>query len=121
MAFAGIALMLWAEVAHSLRRRNHARSRLPARLSLSAHVVAGLVGPALILMHTHWQLRGLAGVVTIMTLLVVASGVAGRFVYPSVSGPEHPTARRAVAGWHLVHVPLLVHAAAAAYFGVGIR
>ncbi len=124
---AGAALMLWAEVGHSLRKRAVHRPLFPTRWSLAAHVVAGLVGPALVLLHTGWRFRGLAGVVTVLTLGVVASGVAGRFVYGVTAAPGG--GRRAVAAWNLVHVPLAlatvvlaaVHAAGALYFSAGLQ
>lgn len=123
----GVVLMLWAEVAHSLRRRSHGRALVPARHSLSAHVVAGLVGPALVFLHASDRFGGLAGVVTVMTLLVVASGLTGRLLYPTVGGRD--AVRPVVATWHLLHVPLAtatvalaaVHVVAALYFGVGVR
>lgn len=123
----GVVLMLWAEIGHSLRRRSHGRATVPARVSLSAHVVAGLVGPVLVLLHASRQLGGLAGVVTVMAFGVVASGLVGRFVYPATRA--RTGARPIVAAWHLVHVPLatatlalaLVHVVAALYFGAGVR
>lgn len=125
----GVLLMLWAELAHSLRRRSRAGAHMPARVSLSAHVVAGLVGPALVLLHTGWHLRGLAGAVTVMMLVVVASGAVGRCLYPAVGDTQPSGVRSVVAAWHAIHVPLatatlalaLVHVVAALYFGVGLR
>lgn len=123
---AGAALMLWAELGHSLRKRAIHRPLFAARWSLAMHVVAGLVGPALVLLHTGWRFRGLAGAVTVMTLVVVASGVTGRFVYGVTAAPGG--GRRTVAAWNLVHVPLAlatvvlaaVHAVGALYFSAGI-
>ncbi len=126
-AVAGTLLMLWAQFGHSLRRRVHGRGLVPARVSLSAHVIAGLVGPILVLLHAAAHFHRLAGTVMVMTLLVVASGLAGRLLYPAV---EHrPSARKVVAAWHIVHVSLAtaavtlaaVHVAAALYFSAGVR
>lgn len=125
----GMLLMLWAEVAHSARRSLSDRATIPASISMGLHVVAGLVGPALVLMHTGWRWRGLPGAVTWMTLAVVASGAVGRFVYPAVGGKPASPARRAIASWHLVHVPLAaatialaaLHVAAALYYAAGLR
>lgn len=125
----GLALMLLAEAGHSLRRLS-AKPRLSGRTSLSVHVFAGLVGPALVLLHSGWLFEGLAGLVTLLILLVVASGIVGRFVFPVVGdAPEHALARRLLAAWHLLHVPLatttialaFVHLVGALYFSVGLR
>jgi hypothetical protein len=80
----GFFLMLLTETLYSLRKRSrHARL---GRMSdwLSFHIYTGIVGPYLVLLHTSWKFHGLAGAVTLMTVLVVASGFIGRYIYTSI-------------------------------------
>jgi hypothetical protein len=51
---------------------------------LSFHIFTGLVGPYMVLLHTSWKFNGLAGVVTLLTVIIVASGFVGRYIYTSV-------------------------------------
>jgi hypothetical protein len=51
---------------------------------LSLHVFTGLLGPYLALLHTAWRFQGLAGVLTLLMLVVVVSGLVGRYVYTAV-------------------------------------
>jgi len=80
----GSVLMLATETLYSLRKR----SRLArwGRLSswLRFHIFTGLVGPYLVLLHTSWRFHGLAGVVTALMVVVVLSGIVGRYIYTAV-------------------------------------
>ncbi len=84
LGVAGFVLMLMTETLYSLRKR----SRLArwGRMStwLRFHIFTGLVGPYMVLLHTAWRFNGLAGVVTMMTLIVVASGILGRYIYTAI-------------------------------------
>jgi hypothetical protein len=51
---------------------------------LQFHIFTGLVGPYLVLLHTAWTFNGLAGVLTLLTMVIVVSGVIGRYIYTSV-------------------------------------
>jgi hypothetical protein len=51
---------------------------------LSFHIFTGLVGPFLALLHTAWKFNGLAGLVLLMTMIVVLSGFIGRYIYTSI-------------------------------------
>ncbi len=80
----GALIMLAGTFGYSWRKR-------PGRVGpgsmaqwLRAHVVAGLVGPYLVLLHTGFVYRGLAGVTFGLMVGVVLSGVVGRFVYAAV-------------------------------------
>jgi hypothetical protein len=49
------------------------------------HMILGIVGPMLVLMHSNWKFASLnATVATIVTLIVVASGIIGRYLYTKV-------------------------------------
>ena len=104
-------------------------------------MVTGLVGPYMVLLHTAMSFSGLAGLTMLLTLVVVASGVVGRYLYTrvprSVQGPETAAGagqaeqlarlakrRRALAAWRTFHVPLtwvlfaaaFIHVVAALYY-----
>jgi hypothetical protein len=80
----GFLLMLATETLYSLRKRT--RGRAYGRLStwLQWHIVMGIVGSYMVLLHTAWQFQGLAGVVTLLTVVVVLSGFVGRYVYTAI-------------------------------------
>jgi len=80
----GLALMLCTEIAYSVRKRWPRFNLGPMRLWLQAHVFTGLVGPYLVLLHAAWRFNGLAGVLTLLTLVIVLSGLVGRYVYTAV-------------------------------------
>jgi hypothetical protein len=130
MGLIGMALMLATETLYSLRKR--AKRVHFGRLHdwLSVHIFMGIFGP--------WSFSGLAGAAMLMTVLVVISGFIGRFIYiripRSANGSDLPSAtavaaRRMLATWHTVHVPLglamftaaTLHSLAGLYFGTLAR
>ena len=81
----GFILMLMTETLYSLRKRTSWLNWAgPVRYWLSLHIVTGIVGPFMVLMHTGLQFRGLAGVSFILTLIVVGSGFMGRYLYTAL-------------------------------------
>lgn len=80
----GFLLMLMTEILYSLRKRS--RSARWGRMSswLSFHIFTGIVGPYMILLHSAWSFKGLAGIVTLMTVIIVVSGFIGRYIYTSI-------------------------------------
>jgi hypothetical protein len=80
----GFILMLMTELLYSLRKRSHTARW--GRMSdwLEFHIFTGLVGPFMVLLHTSWKFQGLAGVVMLMTLVIVLSGFVGRYIYTSL-------------------------------------
>ncbi|HEY8134643.1 MAG TPA: hypothetical protein VIF08_01285 [Candidatus Limnocylindrales bacterium] len=80
----GFTLMLLTETLYSLRKRALGRARGSMRTWLRAHIVMGIVGPYLVLLHTAWEFNGLAGLLTLMTAIVVISGFIGRYIYAAV-------------------------------------
>jgi hypothetical protein len=130
LGITGFLLMVFAETAYTWRKKVTREGYGPLRHWMQAHVFAGLVGPYLVLLHTAFQFRGLAGVLSLMVLVVVASGLAGRFVYTAVPKvPAAPGARRVLAAWWLLHVPLAaamfvlaaMHVAGALYYATFLR
>jgi hypothetical protein len=141
----GFFLMILTETLYSLRKRS--RTVRWGRMSewLQFHIFTGLVGPFMVFLHTSWKFNGLAGVVTLLTLIVVISGFIGRYIYTRIprtsDGIELDTplgsaqasaianARRLMALWHTVHIPLgmalftaaLVHIGAAIYYSTLLK
>jgi hypothetical protein len=80
----GFGLMLLTEVGYSSRKRSTGRVRGTMQSWLGFHIYTGIVGPYLVLLHTAWHFSGLAALLTLMMLLVVASGFVGRYIYTAV-------------------------------------
>ena len=128
----GFILMLMTEILYSLRKR----SRLArwGRMSdwLEFHIFTGLVGPYMVLLHTSWKFNGLAGVITLFTIVIVVSGFIGRYIYTriprSADGAEIESelstealkqTRRLMALWHSIHIPLGIVLFVAAFVHIG--
>jgi hypothetical protein len=128
----GFILMLMTEVLYSLRKR----SRLArwGRMSgwLKFHIFTGLVGPYMVLLHSSWKFNGLAGVVTLFTIVIVVSGFIGRYIYTRIprtaEGAEIESglsadalrrARRLMALWHTIHIPIGMVVFIAAFVHIG--
>ncbi len=80
----GFVLMLSTEMLYSLRKR--AKGKALGRMStwLQIHIFTGLVGPFMVLLHSSWKFNGLAGVLMLLTVIIVLSGVVGRYIYTAV-------------------------------------
>jgi hypothetical protein len=80
----GFLLMLLTETLYSWRKRS--RSTRWGRMAswLQFHIFTGLVGPFMVLLHSSWKFNGLAGVVMLLTVIIVASGFIGRYIYTAV-------------------------------------
>ncbi len=128
----GFILMLMTEILYSLRKR----SRLArwGRMSnwLEFHIFTGLVGPYMILLHTSWKFNGLAGVITLFTIVIVISGFIGRYIYTRIprtadgieiesglSTEAVKQARHLMALWHTIHIPIGIVLFVAAFVHIG--
>lgn len=80
----GFILMLMTEILYTLRKRS--RMAHWGRMSswLEFHIFTGLVGPFMVLIHSSWKFNGLAGVVMLLTVIIVVSGFIGRYIYTAV-------------------------------------
>lgn len=80
----GFILMLMTEVLYTWRKRS--RSARWGRMSswLRFHIFTGLVGPYLVLLHSSWKFNGLAGIVMLLTVVIVLSGIVGRYIYTAI-------------------------------------
>lgn len=81
----GALMMVSTEILYSLRKRTRLfRQWGPVRYWLSAHIFTGIVGPFLVLMHSAFEFRGLAGIAMGLTVIVVGSGFLGRYLYNAI-------------------------------------
>ena len=138
----GFILMLMTEVLYSLRKRT--RSASWGRMSswLQFHIFTGLVGPYMVLLHTSWKFNGIAGVTTLFTVIIVVSGFIGRYIYTRIprtldgleiegtlSESALRQARRLMALWHTIHIPIgmvlfvsaFVHMGGALYYATLLK
>lgn len=138
----GFIFMLMTETLYSLRKRS--RSVRWGRMStwLQLHIFTGLVGPYMVLLHTSWKFNGIAGVTTLFTVIIVISGFIGRYIFTRIprtldgleieSGLSQEAlkqARRLMALWHTIHIPIgmalfvsaFVHIGAAFYYATLLR
>ena len=78
-----------------------------------------IVGPYMVLLHTSWKFNGLAGATTLLTVIIVVSGFVGRYIFTRIprtmdgleiegtlSQEALKQARRLMALWHAVHIPI---------------
>ena len=84
MGIVGMMLMLMTETLYTFRKRFRWLQVGRLRAWLSFHIFTGLVGPALVLTHSAFEFNGLAGLSMFFTLIVVASGFVGRYLYTAI-------------------------------------
>ncbi len=84
LGISGFILMLMTEMLYTLRKRSRRARWGRMQIWLQFHIFTGLVGPYMVLLHTSWKFNGLAGMVMLLTVVIVASGFIGRYIYTSV-------------------------------------
>ncbi len=84
MGVLGFVLMVMTESLYTLRK--HQRDARWGRMAdwLQFHIFTGLVGPYLVLLHTSWKFNGVAGILMLLTVVIVLSGFIGRYIYTAV-------------------------------------
>lgn len=138
----GFVLMLMTETLYSLRKRTRSASWGKMSAWLQFHIFTGLVGPYMVLLHTSWKFNGLAGAVTLLTIVIVLSGIVGRYIYTriprtldglEIEGTLSETAlrqaRQLMALWHTIHIPIgmalfisaFVHIGGAIYYATLLK
>jgi len=86
----GAAMMLIGVAGYSLRRRIPGLSRMgKLRGWLQVHIFLCTLGPYLVLLHTTFRFGGLVAIAFWSMVLVVASGVFGRYVYVRIPKTIH--------------------------------
>jgi hypothetical protein len=80
----GFVLMLMTETLYTLRKRSRLAQWGRMSTWLQFHIFTGLVGPYMVLLHSSWKFNGLAGVTMLLTVVIVASGFIGRYIYTAI-------------------------------------
>jgi hypothetical protein len=80
----GFLLMLMTESLYSLRKQSRHIRWGRMQTWLSAHIFTGIVGPYMVFLHTGFRFAGVAGLAMWGTVVVVASGFVGRYVYTTL-------------------------------------
>jgi hypothetical protein len=85
LGVAGSVLMV-ALLAYPLRKHMRAMQRWgPLKHWFRWHMILGIVGPLLVLFHSTFHLRSLNATIALVSMLIVViSGVIGRFVYTKI-------------------------------------
>lgn len=138
----GFVLMLMTETLYSLRKRSRSVKWGKMSTWLQSHIFMGLVGPFMVLLHSSWKFNGLAGVSMLFTVIIVISGFIGRYIFTRVprtmdgleiegtlSQEALKNARRLMALWHTIHIPIgmvlfvtaFVHIGAALYYATFLK
>lgn len=131
----GFLLMLSTETLYSFRKRAVRAQWGPMASWLELHIFSGIVGPFMVLLHSSWKFNGIAGVTTLLTVIIVVSGFIGRYIYTRIprnlegielvtpEGQAQSTAlartRRFFAIWHAVHIPIGLALFTAAFIHIG--
>lgn len=80
-------LLMLVLLVYPLRKRYHRALAMlgPLKHWFRFHLVAGIAGPAIVLFHSTFRVGSFnAGIALASMLLVVASGIAGRFIYRKI-------------------------------------
>lgn len=85
LGITGFLLMAGGTFGYAWRKRRSGPGSLQVWLQL--HVVTGLVGPWLILLHSAFAFRGIAGITFFTLIIIVGSGLVGRYVFTRVPKP----------------------------------
>jgi hypothetical protein len=142
LGIVGFTFMLMTETLYSLRKRSRSVKWGKMAHWLQFHIFTGLVGPYMVLLHTSWKFNGIAGVTTLFTVIIVISGFIGRYIFTRIprtmdgfelegtlSQDALRQARRLLALWHTIHIPIgivlfisaFVHIGAALYYATFLK
>ena len=80
----GFVLMLMTEILYSLRKRSRLARWGSMANWLQFHIFTGLVGSFMVLLHSSWKFNGLAGLISLLTIVIVLSGFIGRYIYTRI-------------------------------------
>lgn len=85
LGIAGAALLFGGTAAYEARKRMRVLSNAGSlKTWLDMHIFCGLVGPALITLHTSFKFNGIVSVAYWSMLSVVASGFVGRYLHARI-------------------------------------
>lgn len=128
----GFILMLLTETLYSIRKRSRSASLGRMSTWLKFHIFMGLVGPFMVLLHTSWKFNGIAGATTLLTVIIVFSGIIGRYIFTRIprtldgieiegtlSQEALRRGRQFLALWHTVHIPIGMAMFISAFIHIG--
>jgi hypothetical protein len=142
MGIVGFVLMLMTETLYSLRKRSRSVRWGKVSSWLQFHIFTGIVGPYMVLLHSSWKFNGIAGITTLFTIIIVISGFTGRYIFTRIprtldgleiegtlSQDALKQARRLLALWHTIHIPIgmvlftsaIIHIFAALYYATFLK
>lgn len=80
------AMMMLVLIGYPMRKRLRSLSRFGRVANwFRLHMIIGILGPALVVLHTNFKLGSLNSRLALLTMLiVVASGIVGRYIYAKV-------------------------------------
>ena len=85
LGISGAALMFGGTAAYEARKRLRVLSNAGSMKTwLEMHIFCGLVGPALVTLHTSFKFNGIVSVAYWSMLSVLASGFVGRYLYAKI-------------------------------------
>ena len=85
LGIAGAALLFGGTAAYEARKRLRVLSNAGSTKTwLEMHIFCGLLGPALVTLHTSFKFNGIVSVAYWSMLTVVASGFVGRYLYSRI-------------------------------------
>lgn len=85
LGLTGGIMMLFAYVYGLFKHVSWLRSKGMMRWWLTVHIVFGIMGPILVLLHTTFRIGSLNGGVALFSMLLVfLSGIMGRFLYSKI-------------------------------------
>jgi hypothetical protein len=132
LGITGFFMMILTETLYSIRKRMRDASWGRMSFWLQFHIFTGLVGPYMVLLHTSWKFNGLAGALTLLTVIIVFSGIVGRYIFTRIprtldgmeiegalSEAALRQARRLLSLWHTIHIPIGMALFITAFFHIG--
>lgn len=84
LGIVGFLLMLSTETLYTLRKSGRGLHFGQMSTWLHVHIFTGIVGSFLVLLHSGGKFNGLAGVLSLLTVVIVISGFIGRYIYTAV-------------------------------------
>lgn len=87
LGIAGTLLMLWSGISYTRRKRAAKLGASGLGEDMRMHAALGLAGPYMVVLHSGWQLHGVAGVLLVVTVVVAVAGVVGRLVITRIARP----------------------------------
>lgn len=83
LGITGTILIFATEFAYTYRKSGAVKFG-PVKRWLTVHIFIGITGPLIIVVHTRANINGFAGWLLMLTVVVVASGFVGRYIFRQI-------------------------------------